>query len=42
VCLTCVKRGGASLAPAWVGLLGWLALIVLPLVGIAALLVLLR
>jgi hypothetical protein len=42
ICLTCVKRGGASLAPAWLGLLGWLALIVLPLVGIAALLVLLR
>lgn len=42
VCLSCVRAGGATLAPAWLGLLGWIALIVLPLVGIAILLVLLR
>lgn len=42
ICLTCVKRGGASLAPAWLGLLGWLAVIVVALAGIGALLVLAR
>jgi len=35
ICLTCVKRGGRTLAPAWLGLLGWLALILLPLAAIA-------
>ena len=34
VCTTCARRGGASLRPAWLGLLGWLAL------GIAALVLL--
>lgn len=42
LCLTCVRRGGATLAPAWLGLLGWIALIVLPLIAIASVLVLLR
>jgi hypothetical protein len=42
VCLACVRRGGTSLAPGWLRLLGWLALILLPLVAIAAGLVLLR
>lgn len=42
ICLTCVKRGGRSLAPGWLGLLGWIALIILPLVGIAVLLAMLR
>lgn len=42
ICLTCVKRGGRSLAPAWLGLVGWIALIILPLVGIALLLAIVR
>jgi hypothetical protein len=42
ICLTCVKRGGRSLAPGWLGLLGWIALIILPLVGIAVVLAILR
>lgn len=42
ICLTCVRRGGASLAPAWLGLLGWIALILLPLAGVALLLAMLR
>jgi hypothetical protein len=42
VCLGCVRRGGTTLAPAWLSLLGWLALILLPLVAIAVALVLLR
>jgi hypothetical protein len=35
ICLTCVKRGGSTLTPAWLGLLGWLALILLPLAAVA-------
>jgi hypothetical protein len=35
ICLTCVKRGGSTLTPAWLGLLGWLALILLPLAAAA-------
>jgi hypothetical protein len=42
VCHTCVRAGGASLAPAWRGLLGWLALIVVGLAAIAAALIALR
>jgi hypothetical protein len=42
ICLTCVKRGGSSLAPAWLGLVGWLAVIVVVLGGIGALLAWLR
>lgn len=42
VCLTCARRGGTSLAPAWLGLLGWLALIVLGLAGVALAVALLR
>jgi hypothetical protein len=42
ICLTCVRRGGASLAPAWLGLLGWLALIVLTLTAVGLALAMLR
>jgi hypothetical protein len=42
ICLTCVKRGGASLAPGWLGLLGWLAVIVVALAAVGAALALLR
>jgi hypothetical protein len=42
ICIRCVKRGGSSLSPAWRGLLGWLALIVLGLAGLGALLALAR
>jgi hypothetical protein len=42
ICLGCVKRGGTSLAPAWLGLLGLLAVIVVVLAGIGALLVVMR
>lgn len=42
VCLACVERGGASLRPAWLGLLGWLVMIVVVLAGIGLALVLLR
>lgn len=42
ICLRCERRGGASLRPAWLGLLGWLGLILLALAGVAALLVLAR
>jgi hypothetical protein len=42
VCHRCVRAGGASLAPGWLGLLGWLGLIVLALAGVAIVLVLLR
>ena len=42
VCLTCVKHGGSSLAPAYRGLVLWLAAIVLALVGLAVLVALLR
>jgi hypothetical protein len=39
ICTACVDRGGRSLAPAWRGLVGWLALIVLGLAAVAAVLV---
>lgn len=42
VCLACVKRGGASLSRAWLGLLGWLALVMLALVGVGVALRMLR
>lgn len=42
VCLSCIRRGGASLAPAWLGLLGWLGLILLGLTAIAVTIVMLR
>jgi len=42
ICLTCVKRGGSSLAPGWLGLLMWLGVIILGLAGIGVLLMLLR
>lgn len=35
ICLSCVKRGGSTLTPAWLGLLGWLALVLLPLAAVA-------
>lgn len=37
LCLTCVKRGGSTLAPAYRDLLMWLGLVILGLVGIVAL-----
>ncbi|MGE0397949.1 MAG: hypothetical protein AB7T06_14715 [Kofleriaceae bacterium] len=42
VCLACVKRGGASLRSAWLGLVGWLALIIGALVAVGVVLMLLR
>jgi len=42
VCLRCIRRGGATLRPAWRGLLGWLAAIVLVLAGVGAILALVR
>jgi hypothetical protein len=42
LCLTCVKRGGSSLSPGWLHLLGWLGLIVLGLGAVVALLLVLR
>jgi hypothetical protein len=42
VCLSCVRRGGRSLAPAWLGLLAWLGGIVLVLAAIAGALAWLR
>ena len=42
ICLTCVKRGGSSLAPAWFGLLAWLAVIIVGLAGVGVVLMLLR
>ncbi|MGE0549065.1 MAG: hypothetical protein AB7O24_16460 [Kofleriaceae bacterium] len=40
--MSCIRRGGASLAPAWLGLLGWLGLILLGLTAIAVTIVMLR
>lgn len=42
VCLTCVKRGGASLAPAWRDMLLWLGGIVLAIVAVAAVIAIAR
>ncbi len=42
VCLTCAKRGGTTLAPAWLGLVGWITLIVVGLVAVGAGLYLLK
>jgi hypothetical protein len=42
VCTSCVRRGGASLRPAWLGLLGWLGLIIGALVLVAVALAALR
>lgn len=42
VCLSCVRRGGATLTSAWVGLLGWLGAIVLVCVGLGILFMVLR
>lgn len=42
ICHTCVRRGGSSIAGAWLGLLAWLGLIILGLGAVAALLILLR
>jgi hypothetical protein len=42
VCHACVRRGGATLAPGWRGLLGWLALVILALLAASALLLALR
>lgn len=42
LCLTCVKRGGRTLLPAWAGFVGWLLLIIGGLAAIAALIYVLR
>jgi hypothetical protein len=42
VCTRCVRRGGATLSPAWRGLMGWLAAIILALAAIAGLVIALR
>lgn len=42
VCLSCIERGGASLSNAWLGLVAWLGLIVLGLVGIGLAIMLVR
>lgn len=42
ICLACVKRGGRSLAPAWLGLVLWLGAIMLGLAAVATLLMLVR
>ena len=42
VCLACVRRGEATLAPSWRGLLGWLAVIVVGFGALGALLYALR
>ena len=42
ICLPCVRRGGASIAPAWLHLLGWLALVMLGMAAVAAAILLLR
>ncbi len=42
VCLRCAREHPHTLGRAWVGLLGWLGLVVLVLAGAAALLVLAR
>ena len=42
LCLTCVKRGGASLHSAWLGTLLWLGLIIVVLAALGAGLMLLR
>ena len=42
ICHTCVKRGGRSLVPAWVGLLLWLGGVMLCLAAVGVLLMLLR
>jgi hypothetical protein len=42
VCLTCAKRGGTSIAPGWIGLLGWLALVMAGCVGLGLVFALLR
>ena len=42
ICLPCVRRGGASIRSGWLGLLGWLALIVVPLAALGLLLAWLR
>jgi hypothetical protein len=42
VCSTCAARAGTTLAPAWLGLLGWLGLIMAGLVGLGFLFAMLR
>ena len=41
LCLSCVKRGGKSLAGGWLGLVAWLGMIILGLAAIATALILL-
>jgi hypothetical protein len=42
VCLRCAERGGTSLRRAWLGLLGWVGVLVIALAAVAALLLLAR
>lgn len=42
ICLTCAKRSGSSLASGWSGLLVWLALIIIGVLGVGGLLMVLR
>ncbi len=42
ICTRCARAGGASLRPAWLGLAGWLALVLLAIAGVASLLLLAR
>lgn len=42
LCTSCARTGNATLASAWRGLLGWIALIVLGLVGVGAIVYVLR
>jgi hypothetical protein len=42
ICLSCVRRGGVSLSPAWLGLFGYLARIVVVLAAIGVGLAMLR
>ena len=42
VCTTCAERAGTTLAPAWLGLLGWLGLIMAGLIGLGILFAMLR
>ena len=42
VCLTCAERAGTTFAPAWFGLLGWLGLIMVGLIGLGVVFAMLR
>ena len=42
VCLTCARRGGTTLVPAWLSLLGWILLVIGGVAAFGAALYLLR